>query len=416
MEKSRLRQVIIDHQELLRMKDPEIIERDVDLDYFLRGNEVVIISGIRRCGKSTLLRIIAEKLPGAKLYLDFDDVRLVDLTIENFQHIEEIGYELLGTYEVSYFFDEIQNAPFWERWVNNLFSKGRKVFLTGSNSNLLSSEILTHLTGRNKVLRLFPFSFREFLRLKGMEPSGPLTSQKRNKIFRHFLTYFEQGGFPQINRNDDIELSRAFFDDILNKDVFTRYRVRHVKEVKDLVVYLFSNAGRTFSYSTLSKITGIKSPSTLKNYIDHLRSVYLISTLEKFDYSVAAQKTSSSKPYLADASFFKTIAFNFSENAGKRLENLVYLHLLRSGSECYYHHGKKECDFLEKQGLDITSAIQVCYDMSQTATRSREIDGLQEAIRMYDLDSGLILTLDRSEEIREHNISIKPVWEWLLGM
>lgn len=414
MEKMKLRQIILDHQEILNRNEEDLIERDVDLEYFLKGNEIVVISGIRRCGKSTLLKLISKKLAGNKFYMDFDDIRYTDFTLDNFQDIEDIAYEFHGTSDVIFFFDEIQNIQNWERWVNNLYSKNRKVFLTGSNSNLLSSEISTFLTGRNKVLKLFPFSFREYLRLKGIGDLTLLSTNQRNKIIMHFLEYLEQGGFPLINRNDDIELSRQYFEDILNKDIFTRYKIKHIKEVKDLVLYLFSNTGRTYSYSTLKQVTGIKSLSTLKNYVDFLKNVFLLHTIDKFDYSVKKQKVSSSKPFISDNSFFKTIAFNFSENMGQRLENLVFLQLLRNGNDIYYHKGKKECDFIIKEGLKICSAIQVCYNLSEPETRKRELEGLREAMRIYNLPTGLILTMESSEIIEENGIIIMPVWEWLL--
>ncbi len=460
MEKNRLRQVIADHRQIFDRKDEYLIERDVNLDYYLKGNEIVIVSGIRRCGKSTLLKMISGLLPGKKLILDFDDIRLIDFTVDNFPDVEDIAYEFSGTGDVMYFLDEIQNVPGWERWVNNLYSKNRKVFLTGSNSKLLSSEISTFLTGRNKVLKLYPFSFREFLRLKGVvdyaggsksvdytgglkgadyaggsksvdyagglksvddrssltadENHSILTTDERNNIFNNFIRYFEQGGFPLINRNDDIELSGQYFEDILNRDILARYRIKHVKEVKDLVVYLFSNAGRTYSYSTLKRITGIKSLSTLKNYVDYLKNVFLMYTIDRFDYSVKKQKLSSAKPYVADNSFFKTISFDFSENKGRRLENLVFLQLLRKGKDVFYHRGKKECDFVIKEGLDVTAAIQVSYDISDPGTERREIEGLQEAMRKYKLKEGLILTMETSERMEEKGITVKPVWEWLL--
>jgi len=441
MEKNRLRQVIADHQQIFGRKEEYLIERDVNLDYFLKGNEIVIISGIRRCGKSTLLKSISGRLPGKKLFLDFDDIRLTDFTVDNFPDVEDIAYEFLGTADVMYFFDEIQNIPGWERWVNNLYSKDRKVFLTGSNSKLLSSEISTFLTGRNKVLKLYPFSFREFLRLKGLDDAdelkdvddagvwknvdghgglkgvgdtGILTTEKRNIIFNHFNRYFEQGGFPLIDKNEDVEMSGQYFEDILNKDILARYRIKHVKEVKDLVVYLFSNAGRTYSYSTLKRITGIKSLSTLKNYVDYLKNVFLMYTIDRFDYSITKQKLSSAKPYIADNSFFKTISFNFSENRGRRLENLVFLQLLRKGKDVYYHQGKRECDFVIKEGLDVTAAIQVSYDISNPITGKREIEGLLEAMKKYKLKEGLILTMETSKRMEDKGITVKPVWEWLL--
>jgi uncharacterized protein len=350
-------------------------------------------------------------------------VRLTDFQLDNFQDVEDLAFELVGTSDVSYFFDEIQNIPNWERWVNNLYGKGRKVFLTGSNSRLLSSEISTFLTGRNKVIKLFPFSFSEFLLLRGfivpqkselVSWTKNLTSDEIRRIFGYFNEYFEIGGFPLVDRNDDVQLSRQYFEDIVNKDIFSRYGIRHVKEVKDLILYLFSNTGTTFSYSTLKRLTDIKSLSTLKNYIDYLKNVFLLYTIDRFDFSIQKQKISSSKPYIADNSFYRTISFNFSENKGHRLENLVFLELLRRGKEVYYHKEKRECDFIVKEGLDISDAIQVSYDLSNPITRKRELEGVKEAMRKYNLDKGLILTFEDSELIPEQGITILPVWEWLL--
>lgn len=413
MEKSRLRQVITDHQELFG-KEGDLIDRNVNLDYFLRGNEIVIISGIRRCGKSTLLKLISRDIKGKKLFINFDDIRLTDFTKENFQDIEDISYELLGTGDITYFLDEIQNVPYWERWANNLYGKNRKVFVTGSNSKLLSSEISTYLTGRNKILRLFPFSFKEFLKLKGIDryDANNMPSGEKNRIFNLFMHYFEKGGFPLICRNEDIMLSKQYFEDILNKDILTRYHIRQIKEVKDLIIYLFSNAGKIYSYATLKKVTGIKSLSTIKNYIDYLRNVFLLHTIDRFDYSIKKQKASSSKPYIADNSFFKTVAFNFSENKGRRMENLVFLHLLRRNREVYYHSEKKECDFVVREGNGIPEAIQVCFDLSDPNSRKREIEGLLEAMRRYGLKKGLILTWDEEESM--DNIEVKPAWKWML--
>ena len=211
-----------------------------------------------------------------------------------------------------------------------------------------------------------------------------------------------------------MQLSKQYFEDILNKDILNRYQIKQIKKTKDLLLYLFSNVGKPYSYSTLKQVTGIKSLSTIKNYIDYFRNVFLLYTLERFDYSVAKQKVSSSKPYSGDNSFLNTIAFNFTENKGKRLENLVFLHLLRKEKEVYYHLDKKECDFVVKEGLKITQAIQVCLDLSNPETRKREIEGLQNAMSKYKLKQGLILTMEQEETIKAKGISIKPVWKWLL--
>jgi uncharacterized protein len=415
MDKNKLREVILDQQEEFKRTE-ELIDRDLDLDYFLKGNEIIIISGIRRCGKSSLLKIISKRINGFKLFLNFDDLRLTDFNIENFQDMENISFELFNDKKVAYFLDEIQNVKNWERWVNNLHSKNLKVFITGSNSELLSSEISTFLTGRNKVIKLAPFSFKEFLAYKGIAKTKLLTTFEKNVIFNNFLKYFELGGFPVIVKNDDVLLSKQYFEDILNKDVLNRYRINQVKELKDLILYLFSNPGRTYSYSALKQVSKINSLSTIKNYIDYFRNVFLVFTVERFDYSVKKQKISSSKIYLADNSFFKTISFNFSENLGKRLENLVFLELIKKNREVYYHFDKKECDFVVKKGLKIIQATQVSLKLDSATVMKREIEGLKDAMKKYDLKEGLILTLEDEKTIKEGNlkIMIKPVWKWLL--
>ncbi|MBU0757854.1 MAG: ATP-binding protein [Nanoarchaeota archaeon] len=418
MDKTLLKQIIIDQQESF-IKDDKLIQRDIDLDNYLKGNEIIIISGIRRCGKSSLLRLISKRLDGKKLFINFDDIRFTDFKIEDYQLLSEIMLEMYGPDNKPYlFFDEVQNLPSWERWVNNLHDQNYKIFVTGSNASLLSSEISTYLTGRNKVIPLFPFSFKEYLSLNNIEygPSENLTTSKKALLRKLFEDYFTLGGFPLILRNNDILLSKQYFNDILYKDIINRYRIRQVKELKDLIIFLFSNVGNIYSYSNLKRISGIKSLSTIKNFIDNLESVFLCYQIKRFDFSIKKQNVSSSKAYASDNSFLKTISFNFSENFGRRLENLVFLHLKRNNNEIYYHLNKKECDFVVKNRLDIAAAYQVSYSLNDPISKKREIDGLIEAMTRYKLKKGHILTYDNEETIAYENkkIIILPTWKWML--
>src|SRR3989339_1720106 len=297
MEKTKLYELLNEQQELFK-KEEELIEREISIDSYLIGNEIVIITGIRRCGKSTLLKIISKKINKKKIYINFDDVKFTDFKIENFQDIENFAKELhsIGP-EVVFFFDEIQNIPSWERWVNNLFAKKIKVFVTGSNSSLLSSEISTFLTGRNKVIKLYPFSFREFLLSKKIKIDYQTTDERR-AVSQAFNEYFEKGGFPLVIINNDLSLSKQYFEDILNKDIIKRHNIKKIKELKDLILYLFSNVSKTYSYSTLKQVSSIKSLSMINNYIEYLKNVFVASTINKFDYSIKKQKVSSSKFYV----------------------------------------------------------------------------------------------------------------------
>lgn len=416
MDKNRLRQVIVDQQGLFHEIN-ELIDRDIELGPYLKCTEIVIITGIRRCGKSSLLKLIAKRVSGAQLYINFDDVRLADFSKDNFQDIQDIAVELSGKKDTTYFLDEAQNVQNWERWVNTLHAQNLKVFITGSNSKLLSSEISTYLTGRNRVITLFPFSFKEYLTLRQISLTANSTSAEQSLSLRAFKEYLNAGGFPQVIKSGDIELSKHFFDDILNKDILNRHSIRQIKEVKGLLIYLISNVGRIYAYSTLKQITGIKSLSTIKNYIEYLNEVYLLCTIGRFDYSLKKQKTSSSKPYAGDISFLRTIAFNFSENIGQRLENIVFLNLIQQQKQVFYHLEKKECDFVIKEGLRVTQAVQVCSDLSNSSTKKREIEGLLHAMTKYSLTTGLLLTMETEEtvQISEKTIIIKPVWKWLVS-
>lgn len=418
MDKQKLKQVILDQQAVFKAKK-DLIDREIKLDYYLKGKEIVVISGVRRCGKSSLLKLIADQDKGQHLYLNFDDIRLVEFSNSNFTHIEEIALELFDTDKVSFFLDEIQNVPNWERWINTLHAQDKKVFVTGSNSRLLSSEISTYLTGRNKQIHLFPFSFREFLTFSKIKPKHKnLTTKEKIKYLKLFQRYLTMGGFPLILKNNDIDLSRQYFEDIVHRDIISRFGIREVKELKDMVLFLFSNIGKTYSYATLRKITSIKSLSTIKNYLDHLHSSFLLHPVGKFDYSIKKQKVASAKIYANDTSFLKTVAFNFSENYGRRLENLVLLELKRRQQNVYYHAGKLECDFVIQDKNKVTAAMQVTRNLGnpKDETYHREINGLLEALETYKLTSGLILTESEEDvlKIKGKKIIIKPVWSWLL--
>src|SRR3989344_3299454 len=376
MEKHKLKEVLQD-QQILFDKIDNLVEREVSLNDCMKGNEIIIITGIRRCGKSSLLKIISKKLNKKFVYINFDDIRFTDFKVENFEDIEEIISEIRGIKtEVIYLLDEVQNVLSWERWVNNLYAKNIKVFVTGSNSSLLSSEISTFLTGRNKVIKLYPFSFKEFLLFKKIKIDYQTTDERRI-ISQAFNEYFEKGGFPLVIINNDLSLSKQYFEDILNKDIIKRYGIKKVKELKDLILYLFSNVSKTYSYSTLKQISSIKSLSMINNYIGHLKNVFVASTINKFDYSIKKQRVSSSKFYVLDNSFLKTVAFNFSENTGKRLENLVFIELVRR--EVFYQLKKNECDFIIKKGLNITKAIQVCLILNKIVTKKKKNEGMCEA-------------------------------------
>lgn len=417
MTKERLKEILLDQKDVFHQKT-NLIERDIDLEKYTHTGQVVIISGIRRCGKSSLLYLIKEKM---KLeaqdfcYFNFDDERIIpDISLP--ENIFNLHIEIFGK-EPVLFFDEIQNIPHWEKFINRIHEKGIKVFVTGSNAMLLSSEISSSLTGRNKVIELFPFSFREYLRYIGNKyVIKGLTSKQRALINKDFNQYFGYGGFPLVVKENDLELINAYFQDILYRDIVSRYRLSQVKEIKEIGLYFASNVGKLFSYSTLQAITGIKSLSSISDYLGYYEQSYLFFLLKKFDFSVKKQIMNPKKVYSIDPGFIHRLGFNFSENKGRVLENIIYLELLRRGKEVYYHAGKYECDFLVKEGLKIVEAIQVAYTLNRD-NFEREYNGLKEALQLYGLSEGAILVNDTnisSQQIPD-GIKVIEAWKWLLG-
>jgi predicted AAA+ superfamily ATPase len=416
MIKDRLKEIMFDQKDVFNSRK-HLIHRDIELEKYIATNQVVIISGIRRCGKSSLLFLIKEKMnlkESEYCYFNFDDERIITdiLILENIYnlHLEVYGKEPV------LFLDEIQNIDNWEKFVNRMYEQGIKVFVTGSNAKLLSSEISTSLTGRNKLIELYPFSFSEYLRFIGNNYDlNRLTAKSKSLLLKDFNNYFEIGGFPLVVKENDTELINAYFQDILYRDIISRYRITQVNEIKQIGLYFASNIGKLFSYSTLQKISGVKSLSSIKDYLYYYEQSYLYFYLKKFDFSVKKQTMNPKKVYTIDPAFAHRLGFYFSENKGRILENIVYLELLRRGKEVYYHSGKKECDFLIKEGLDIVEAIQVAYQVNVN-NHEREYQGLHEAMTIYNLKHGLLLNYNIEESFIPDNVGMKviPVWEWLL--
>jgi predicted AAA+ superfamily ATPase len=412
-----IKQILVDQKEAFNL-NRSLIERDLDLTSYINTKQVVVISGVRRCGKSSLLYLMKSKLhldESEYCYVNFDDERLVNDT-SILDEIYKIHVEVYQK-EPVFFFDEIQNVPKWEKFVNRMYEKGLKIIVTGSNASLLSSEIASSLTGRNKTITLFPFSFNEYLKFRNKKYQlESLTSKQKSLLQGDLHEYMEFGGFPLVVKEKDLEIINSFFQDILYRDIIARYRIIQVYEIKQIALYLYANVGKLFSYSTLQTISGVKSSSSIKNYIDYFEQSYLFSYLKKFDYSVKKQLLNSRKVYAIDPGVCNRMGFRFSENKGRVLENVIYLQLLRVRKEVFYHSEKKECDFLVQEGLKISEAIQVVYELSDDNAQ-REMEGLLEAMRIYNLKSGIIVYVhnDMKNTVIPNEITLIPAWQWLLS-
>ncbi len=379
----------------------EGIERSKLAEIGLNTPFAVVISGVRRCGKSTLLRQLMRKVKGF-CYFSFEDPRAIDFEASDFQKLNDVFKEEYGSFDY-YFFDEIQNAQKWELFVRGLLDKNKHVIITGSNASLLSRELGTRLTGRHITYELFPFSFREFLKLR---------NKKQDKST--FQEYFTKGGFPEYLKTGKAEILHELLNDILIRDIAIRHNIRNTKTLREMALYLITNVGKEFSYNSLKKIFSLGSTNTAIGFISYFEDSYLLFTVTKFDYSLKKQLVNPKKIYSVDNGLSYVNSTSFSEDKGKMLENMVFLNLRKNSKEIFYFKGRNECDFLIKEGTKIKQALQVCYELNED-NKNREVNGLIEAIEKFNLREGLIITFDQDDEFeaKGRKIIVKSVWKWL---
>ncbi|MFH1233278.1 MAG: ATP-binding protein [Patescibacteria group bacterium] len=411
MEQDFLEKIIQDQAKTFKEKDFGTA-REIDFKKYLKTEQITVISGIRRSGKSTLLKQFSEQCQNY-YYLNFDDERLIDFSVSDFQNLMVVFQKQFHSKTI--FLDEIQNVQKWERFARRIFEEGYKIFITGSSAKLLSSELTTHLTGRYYKIELYPFSFKEFLKFNKVN-YDQITSKKEAEILKNFDNYLKNGGFPEYIKTKNNESLKQIFEDIVYKDILARFRIREVKNFKLLVNYLFTNFTAETNYNLLKNLLDFKSASTIKNYIEFMQESYLAFELFKYDYSLKKQYVSNKKIYIIDNGVRNVAAFSFSKDSGKLLENLVFLELKRQGEEIFYYKGKKECDFIIRRGFQIKEAIQVSQSLDNPETEKREIAGLLEAMEKFKLKNGLIITksFEKEKIIKSKKIKIVPAWKWLL--
>jgi predicted AAA+ superfamily ATPase len=440
MQKLELLPLILNYQTFFQ-NSSDLIPREISTAC-QEGNEIKFILGPLHSGKTSLLKKIASDFIDSKIYIDFEDIQNKGFESNNFQLIEEISAEICKKESEKspgkncYFLDEIDNIPEWEHWVYKLHKQGSEVFITSSSSNLLTSEFFSRFEGKNKILRLFPLSFKEYLLMKGIRISKPnlLPPSLNDETLCLFLQYFENGGFPAVAKNGNIQLCQKYFEDFLEKGVAARYDIRNIKGLKELVLFLVSNTASEYSLDTLKKVSGIENEETINLYLDYLEEIFLFYRIpklnscnrreEKIDASQKSLKETDipCKVYVGDTGFFKAVCPNYPDSLGLRFENLVFLELLRRGKQIFYGGDSKECDFLikEKDSQTVSAALQVSIYFGGPAVREREILGLMEALDFYGLSEGLILTMDDNEVLQiegktgKKKIIVKSAWRWML--
>ena len=407
---------IIEDQAGIKMPK-NVVWRNIP-DSFIQTEMIVVITGVRRCGKSVLLQQIRSQSPQNDYFFNFDDDRLSAFSQENFQDLYEAFVELYGD-EDYFFFDEIQNVNGWEHFVKRLYNMGKKVYVTGSNAKMLSRELGTLLTGCYVSHELLPFSFKEYLSFSGVkiDDKGIRGTQQRALVAARMDEYLQTGGFPLYLLTKDDLVLKTLYDNILYRDIMVRNSLTNEKELKEMVYYSISNIGKPVTYTSLAKIMGAKNPTTAKNYLDYVENTYLLFTITKMDYSVKAQLRNPKKIYCIDNALTLRMGFRMSKDAGRLLENMVFLELRRRKCDIYYHNdGTHECDFVVRDGFSVSAAYQVCYQMENVLTREREINGLLSALETFHLDEGWLITASEAEEIvvGQKKIHIVPCWQWML--
>ncbi len=380
--KSDIQTAYLSQQTKLRYK-PEFVSREKYLILKHDNSFIQVISGVRRCGKSTLLHLIMAQY-GKVAYFNFEDPRINNFEVEDFIKLDDIMPHDVE----AYFFDEIQNVDKWELYVRQLHDDNKKVYITGSNASLLSKDLGTRLTGRYLNTELFTFSYQEFLLFKKLN-ANEQTAKK----------YLAWGGFPDYLKDNNPEILQNLFKDILLRDIAIRYGIRNTKTLLDIALFLISNIGKETTYNSLKNSFQVGSTNTVVDYLTWMEDAYLLFFLQKFSYSTKKMMANPRKVYAIDNGLIACNSLSFSDDHGRKLENAVFIHLKNQGKKLYYFKEKGECDFVIFENEKSIDAIQVCYEINAD-NKTREISGLLEALDFFKLNEGKIITFNQQDVLK----------------
>ncbi len=359
----------------------------------------IVLTGVRRCGKSTLQAQLRERTTGGGFFCNFEDPRLFDLGVGDFKTLLELIEESApGRQPV--FFDEVQELTEWQRLVRLLLDRGHPLCLTGSNASLLGRELGARLTGRHLSFEVFPFSYPEYLAATGQQPGAD-----------SLRGYLDDGGFPGYLRERRPELLRELFRDIIQRDIAHRHALRETRHLMNLGLHLLANTGQPVSLQRLTKALAIPAVGQTSRYVEYLADAYLVLPLPRYSPSFKQRVISPCKYYAIDNGLRRANSPQPQPDLGHRLENAVFLALRRVGGPCHYAGETNvwECDFVTD-----TQAIQVCTELTP-ANLPRELAGLAGAAALPGRREPLILTLDQRDTFTDAGRQMRalPAWEWL---
>ena len=393
----------------------------VDRTKAVKGSELMssplikVVLGPRRAGKSVFSLML---LKGKSfLYFNFDDPALVGEKLDLYELVDEL-HKFYGDTKFV-LFDEIQNLKGWELFANRLHRQGYNLILTGSNANLLSVELATHLTGRHLPIEILPFDFQEFLKAKNFSKFDQ--KPELLKLLEQYMTF---GGFPEVvtkNQHPRGYLD-VLFDSLLFKDVVKRHKVRFSEQIDQLGSYLINNVSNQYSFRKLANILKFKSDVTLEKYLKYLEEAYIIFSLSSFSAKAGERLRSPKKIYTVDNGFVASKAVQHFSDNGKLMENLVFTEFVKRGfepnRELFYYKTRngREVDFAIMNGYEISKLIQVCYDVRNLDAEQREVKSLIEASDELKVDNLTVLTWDDEREVKKNGktVKFKPLWKWLL--
>jgi len=412
---------------------PVPVPRDQKLSE-IKGKADVVI-GMRRAGKTwfcyqKMAQLLDAGIEKAKiLYLNFEDDRLLGFDISHFQHVLDVYFAKYPEHrntECYFFFDEIQRIDQWEIFIRRLLdTENVRVYLTGSSSKLLSTEIASNLRGRSMPIEIFPFSFREFLKYHGLFLETPITfgAKTTSTLRKAARDYLEVGGFPEVQRlerNLRMEVLQGYIDSVLLKDIIERHGVGNVTALKHLVRSVMVSPGGKFSvnkfYNTLRSMAVKCTKNNLYDYLVHLVDAFVFSKAPLHTRSEKVRLINPAKIYTIDTGLLNAMTFRNSSDYGLLLENMVFMHLRREGNDIEYVKTKDgfETDFFARnKATGDVKLVQVCWDVSDKKTFERELRGLKSAMAEFEIASGTIVTWDE-EMVIEDEINIVPAWKWLL--
>lgn len=397
---------------------PAFIRREIQIP--LDSGKVISIIGPRRTGKTYLMYQVISEIKDITnvVYINFEDERL-ELSSNELNQVIEAYFEMYPNKkegDLFFFFDEIQEIKGWENFIRRVYDTiSKNIFITGSSSKLLSKEIATSLRGRTISYEVLPLSFREYLKFKQTEEDIYSTKGKA-KLISSFNEYLLKGGFPEtISMGQELyeKTLTNYFEVMVYRDIIERHNIANVLPLKLFIKNLVANTAKEFSVNKIFntfKSEGIKtSKDTLYKFIDYCEDAYILSTISNFSESMPKQTIK--KSYSIDTGLSSMLSFTLSKDKGRLFENVILLELKRMGKQAYYYKDKSECDFIVKEKDKIAQAIQVCYDLSDE-NEGREIAGLLEAMKRFNLKKGLILTSNQEKTIG--NIEAVPAYKWLL--